>query len=159
MISIIAAIGKNNELGKNNSLIWKLPNDLKFFKDITTNNIIVMGYNTFVSLGRVLPNRTHIVLGQNVIVPEGVILYNTLEELLNYIKDKDVFIIGGAMMYKTFIDLADKLYLTEIDASSDADVYFPTFNKNNYKKTIIKNNSDNSINYQHVLYERIKNER
>ena len=155
MISIIAAIGKNNELGLNNDLIWHLPNDLKYFKEKTMNQTIVMGYNTFVSLGRVLPNRKHVVLTfEKVRLPLDVIQFNNLEDLNNYIKDKDVFIIGGASMYKQFIDKADKLYLTEIDDTHEADIYFPNFDKNLFNKKIIGTNSDNGINYTFTLYER-----
>lgn len=155
MISIIAAIGKNNELGLNNDLIWHLPNDLKYFKEKTMNQTIVMGYNTFVSLGRVLPNRKHVVLTfEKVRLPLDVIQFNNLEDLNNYIKDKDVFIIGGASMYKQFIDKADRLYLTEIDDTHEADVYFPNFDKNLFDKKILGTNSDNGINYTFTLYER-----
>ncbi len=155
MISIIAAIGKNNELGLNNDLIWHLPNDLKFFKEKTLNQNIVMGYNTFVSLGRVLPSRKHIVLSfEKVRLPLEVIQFNNLEDLNNYIKDKDVFIIGGASMYKQFIDKADRLYLTEIDDTHKADVYFPNFDKSLFDKKILGTNSDNGINYTFTLYER-----
>lgn len=155
MISIIAAIGKNNELGLNNDLIWHLPNDLKFFKEKTLNQNIVMGYNTFVSLGRVLPSRKHIVLSfKKVRLPLEVIQFNNLEDLNNYIKDKDVFIIGGASMYKQFIDKADRLYLTEIDNTHKADVYFPNFDKSLFDKKILGTNSDNGINYTFTLYER-----
>lgn len=155
MISIIAAIGKNNELGLNNDLIWHLPNDLKFFKEKTLNQNIVMGYNTFVSLGRVLPSRKHIVLSfEKVRLPLEVIQFNNLEDLNNYIKDKDVFIIGGASMYKQFIDKADRLYLTEIDNTHKADVYFPNFDKSLFDKKILGTNSDNGINYTFTLYER-----
>ncbi len=155
MISIIAAIGKNNELGLNNDLIWHLPNDLKFFKEKTLNQNIVMGYNTFVSLGRVLPSRKHIVLSfEKVRLPLEVIQFNNLEDLNNYIKDKDVFIIGGASMYKQFIDKADRLYLTEIDNTHKADVYFPNFDKSLFDKKILGTSSDNGINYTFTLYER-----
>ena len=155
MISIIAAIGKNNELGLNNDLIWHLPNDLKYFKEKTMNQTIVMGYNTFVSLGRILPNRKHVVLSlEKVRLPLDVVQFNNLEDLNNYIKDKDVFIIGGASMYKQFIDKADRLYLTEIDDTHEADVYFPKFDKNLFDKRILGTNSDNGINYTFTLYER-----
>ena len=157
MISIIAAIGKNNELGKNNNLIWHLPNDLKFFKETTINQTIVMGHNTFVSLGRVLPKRTHIVLSHSKRdLPDEVIQFTNLDDLNNYIKDKDVFIIGGSSLYEQFINKADRLYLTEISATSKADVYFPKFDKSKYNKTILGENSDNGINYRHVLYEKKK---
>ena len=156
MITIIAAVGKNLELGKNNDLIWNLPNDLQFFKEKTLNGIIVMGSKTFFSLPKMLPNRFHIVLdNEGNIYPEGVLVFSNLDDLLEYIKDKDVWIIGGASVYKIFIDLADKMYLTEIDAEAEADVYFPEFDKLNWNKEIVGSNSDGSINYKHVLYERV----
>lgn len=155
MISLIAVVGKNNELGKNNDLIWHLPNDLKFFKEQTINRIVVMGYNTFISLGRPLPNRINVVLSSTKVdLPEGVLQFNNLEDLNDYIRDKDVFIIGGASLYKQFIDQAKRIYLTEVEATSDADVYFPKFVKTKYKKTVLGQNSDNNIDYTHVLYER-----
>lgn len=157
MISIIAAVGKNLELGKNNDLIWRLPNDLKFFKEKTNGKTIIMGYNTFLSLGRVLPNRKHIVISfDEVTLPKDVILVHSIEESLKYVHE-ETFIIGGASIYKQFIDLADKIYLTEINASSQADVYFPNFDKTKYKKQIIASNSDNGITYDHVLYEKNEN--
>lgn len=155
MISIIAAIGQNNELGKDNHLLWDLKEDLKFFKETTMNQIIVMGYNTFLSLGRVLPHRTHIILSfQDRDVPSEVLLFHSVEEVLSYIKDKDVFVIGGASIYKQFIDKAERLYLTEIQDSKDADVFFPDFDKKQYTRTLLKSKQENGIDYDHVLYER-----
>ena len=157
MINIIAAVGKNNELGLNNHLLWHLPKDLKFFKEKTNNHIIVMGYNTFVSLGRLLPNRTHVVLSynHNDFVDE-VIHFSDYNELLKFIKNKDVFIIGGASIYKLFIDIADNIYLTEINDSKECDVYFPNFDKNLYDKEILGQENDNGIFYQFTLYKRRK---
>ena len=157
MFSIIAAVGKNNELGKNNTLIWHLPKDLKFFKEKTMNKKIIMGSNTYDSLPRLLPNRHHIVLSFTTDYPSEVEVFNNLEDLLNKYKDstEEIFIIGGASIYKLFIDLANKLYLTEIDAEcKDADVYFPNFNKNEYDKEILAENEDNGICYKHILYKR-----
>lgn len=157
MISIIAAIGKNNELGKDNNLIWHLPNDLKFFKEMTFGKTILMGRKTFNSLPKLLPGRTHIVLSTSNLNIEGIIQFTNIEDALDYIKDIDeVFIIGGASIYKEFLPYTNKLYLTEIDATSDADVYFPIFDKSKYKRSVIKSNADNGIKYEHVLYERLK---
>ena len=154
MISLIAAIGKNNELGKNNQLIWHLPNDLKFFKEITLNKTIVMGRKTFESIGRPLPKRKNIVLSSN-FKHENTEVYNNISDLLDKYKNEELFIIGGANIYNQFIDIADKIYLTEIDEIANADTYFPAFDKTRYKKTTIKENSDNGICYKHVLYEKI----
>ncbi len=157
--TLIAAIGKNNELGRDNELIWHLPNDLKFFKEKTTGNNILMGRKTFESLGRILPNRHHIVLSSSNDFDVQVEVFNTLDNLLNkYNKIKEeVFIIGGASMYKTFINLSNKMYLTEIDSScEDADTFFPQFNKDEWNREELSSNSDNGINYKHVLYKRKK---
>lgn len=155
MIAIIAAVGENLELGLNNKLLWHLPNDLKFFKEKTTGKIIIMGYNTFLSLGRPLPNRQNIVLSrQDRTLPDNVLLFHSIEEVLGYIKDEDVFVIGGAQIYEQFLPLAHELYLTEIKANSLADAYFPNFDKTSYEKEILATNSDNDINYQHVLYKK-----
>ena len=155
--SIIAAIGKNNELGKNNDLIWHLPGDLKFFKETTTGKTIIMGRRTFESLPRMLPNRHHIVISSSNDFPEEVEVFNSLESLLEKYKDikDELFVIGGASIYKLFLDYADKLYLTEIDAEcKDAEAYFPKFNKSDFNREELLENEDNGIKYKHVLYKR-----
>ena len=156
-INLIAAIGKNNELGKDNDLIWRLKADMKFFKETTMGHPIVMGRKTFESLPKVLPGRKNIVLSSNEIQNNEIELYKSIKEfLLNY-KDYDgeVYIIGGASIYKAFIDMASKLYLTEIEAEEkEADVYFPNFNKEKYNKEIISDLEENSIKFKHVLYKR-----
>lgn len=159
-ISIIAAIGENLELGKNNDLIWQLPNDLKYFKEVTKGKMVVMGKNTYKSLPKILPNRTNVVLtfpSDLEQFPEDVKVFHSIEEFLQANKDykEEIFIIGGASIYKQFIGLADNIYLTEINASdSDAEVYFPEFDKALYDKEIVGNNTDNGINYQFVIYRR-----
>ena len=156
-ITIIAAIGKNNELGYKNDLIWHLPNDLKFFKEKTTGKTIVMGYNTFLSLPRLLPNRKHIVLSEKKIDNEEVTTVNNLDDLIKLIKsiDEEVFIIGGASVYAQFANIADKMYLTEVDNEFDlADVYFPEINKIEWNITEIGSNEDNNIKYKHMEYRR-----
>lgn len=159
-ISIIAAIGENNELGKNNDLIWHLPNDLKFFKSVTTGKTVLMGRNTFWSLPKVLPNRTNIVItDMDEDYPKEVIIYNSIEAFLEDYKntEEEVFIIGGASIYSQFINIADKIYLTEVAATcDDAQVYFPQFDKEQYEKDIVGQNEDNGISYKHVLYKRRK---
>lgn len=156
-ITIIAAIGKNNELGYKNDLIWHLPNDLKFFKEKTTGKTIVMGYNTFLSLPRLLPNRKHIVLSSIKIDNEEVTTIDNLEDLIKFIKeiDEEVFIIGGASVYAQFAKIADKMYLTEVENEFDlADVYFPEINKEEWNITEIGSNEDNNIKYKHMEYRR-----
>ena len=154
-LSMIAAVGKGNELGKNNELIWNIPNDLKFFKEKTIGKTVVMGANTFYSIGKPLPKRTNIVIThQNI---DKVLIYRSIREFLIDYKNKteEVFIIGGASIYKEFIDYASKLYLTEIDASDkEADTYFPEFNKQLYEKIILDKNEENGIKYTHTMYKK-----
>ncbi len=156
MYTIIAAIGKNRELGRDNKLLWSLKGDLKFFKEKTTNHTIIMGRKTFESLGRLLPNRKHVVISSSNNFPEEVDVYNNIESLLSYYKDtsEELFIIGGAKIYSEFIDYATKMYLTLVDGEFDADVYFPMFDESVWIKTVLSENEENGLKYKHVLYEK-----
>lgn len=150
MINIIAAIGKNNELGKDNKLIFNIPEDLKYFKETTINKTVVMGRKTYESIGKALPNRKNIVLTRKNIELEDAFVCNDYEDILSL--DEDVFIIGGESIYKIFLPYANNLYLTEIDEEADADSYFPKFNKDLYDKEIIKDSSLNDLKYKFVIY-------
>ena len=155
--TIIAAIGKNRELGKDNGLIWHLPNDLKFFKEVTNHHAIIMGRKTFESLPRMLPNRKHIVLTSSENLPNEVEVYKELKQILESYRDsqEEIFIIGGASIYSQFLEHSDKMYLTEIDAEDkSADVFFPEFNREDYTSELIKENEDNGIKYKHMVYRR-----
>lgn len=157
---LIGAIGKYGELGKNNELIWYIPDDMKFFKETTINHTIVMGYNTFVSLPKLLVKRKHIVLThRDIELPEEVTIFRDKESVLNYAKehDEEIFIIGGASIYKQFIDEANKLVLTEIDdICEQADAYFPKFDKNDWNREILREKEYKSLSYRHVVYSRKK---
>lgn len=155
-ITIIAAVGKNYELGKDNKLIWQLPEDLKFFKEQTLNKPIVMGKNTLDSLPKLLPNRLHLVLThQNIEENEQLKVFHTKEKLLEYINDlEEVMIIGGAKIYEEFIEYATKIILTEIDQEYDADVYFPKFNKDEWYTTELSTHIQDGVKYKHILYEK-----
>ena len=164
MIKMIAAVGKNLELGKKGNLIWHLPNDLKFFKLQTGKSPVAMGSVTFNSLPRLLPKRHHIIISYddnfNKDVSDCTVVYNK-EDFLKIIEEigneEDVFIIGGASIYKMCIDLAEEIYLTEVEEEdADADVYFPKFDKTKYTRTVLSENSDENIHYIHVLYKKIK---
>ena len=158
-ISMIACVGKNLELGKNNDLIWHLPNDLKYFRKVTSGKTVIMGRRTFDSLPGILPKRRNIVLQQpSEKLINGVEIFNDIPSILENVRDEDeTFIIGGASIYKQFLPYADKLYLTEVDAEClDADVYFPQFDKSLYQKEIIASEEDNNLKYQYVLYKKIK---
>ena len=156
-ITLIAAIGRNRELGYKNDLIWKIPEDLKFFRDNTMGKYIVMGINTLNSLPKLLPGRKHIVLThREVNLDSSVIVLHSLEELLSYIKllEEEVIIIGGASLYGQMIEYADKMLLTEIDSESIADAYFPEIIYDEWDREILSDNSYNDIKYKHVLYKR-----
>ena len=160
MIKIIAAVGKNMELGKNNGLIWHLPGDLKFFKEQTKGCTVVMGKNTFNSLPKMLPERKHLILTDDNNLNKDIgdsELFFDFESLYKRVKElscnQDVYIIGGASVYKQFIDIADVIILTEVDAScEDADVYFPLFDKTKYDFDMFGHGKDNGIYYFHVAY-------
>lgn len=138
MISIIGAVGKNNEIGKDNKLLWNLPADLKHFKEITTGHPVIMGQKTFQSIGKPLPNRRNIVLTlDNNYKENDIEIFHSIEELENNLKNEkdEIFIIGGGTIYNLFIDKADKLYITHVDASfPDADTFFPKIDKDKWQK-------------------------
>ena len=129
MITIIAAIGNNNELGKGNDLIWHLPADLKRFKKRTTGHAIIMGRNTFESIGKPLPNRRSIIITRNTSYQkEGCEIVHSLEEAIELIaSQEDAFIIGGAQIYKEAMEknVVDQLDITKVHQDFDADVFFP----------------------------------
>ncbi|WP_395050082.1 dihydrofolate reductase [Flavobacterium sp.] len=127
MIIIIAAVAENNALGKNNDLLWHLPNDFKRFKEITSGHHIIMGRKTFESFPKPLPNRTHIIISrQKDYHPEGCIVMENLEKAIAICpKNEDSFIIGGGEIYTQSIPLADQLDITRVHHSFEADVYFP----------------------------------
>jgi dihydrofolate reductase len=137
-ISMISALAKNRAIGKRNALPWYLPADLKHFKALTTGKTIVMGLNTFKSVGeRPLPNRKNIVLtdNKNYQAPEGVVLAHSIDEVLQMTKDDgEVMISGGAMVYQQFLPLADTLYLTYIHRDFDGDIFFPEFSMDEWKE-------------------------
>ena len=156
-LNIIAAIGKNNELGKNNDLIWKISEDLKFFKQKTMGKYIIMGRKTFESLPNLLKGRRHIVLTRNEEIIPGAAVYNNVQEIVDKFQTKEAYIIGGASIYEEFIEYAAKMYLTFIDAEcKEADVFFPKFNEDDFIKEILDEKHDEKldINYKHVLYKR-----
>ena len=161
MIAIIAAIDKNNALGFKNKLLFYLPDDLKRFKALTTGHTVVMGRKTFDSLPKgALPNRRNIVLSRSTkLVLPGAEVYPSLEEALKHCaEDEEIFIMGGASVYRQAMPLADKLFLTEIDAeAAEADVYFPIVDKETWheiKRDIRRADDRHPCDYAFVDYER-----
>lgn len=156
-LALIAAVGKNRELGKNNQLIWRIHEDMKFFKQVTVGHTIVMGRKTFLSLPCILPQRKHIVLtSQDIDIP-GVMVMHHKDEVLQYanLQTDDVIVIGGGKIYQLFLDDVVKMYLTEInDECMDADVFFPYFNSIQWDRKVLNTGEEDGIEFQHVQYVR-----
>ncbi|WP_075344236.1 dihydrofolate reductase [Tenacibaculum agarivorans] len=158
MIVIIAAIGKENELGKDNDLIWHLPADLKRFKKVTSGHHIIMGRNTFESIGKPLPNRTSIIITRNNnYFQDGCLIANSLEQAIELTNGNDAFIIGGAQIYKEALakGLADRLDITLVHQSFDADVFFPEIDQSIWKEVAREDciaDEKNKYDYSFVSY-------
>jgi dihydrofolate reductase len=129
-ISIIVAFANNRVIGKDNQLIWYLPNDLKHFKAITSGHPVIMGRKTFDSIGRLLPNRKNIIITRNAEYQvEGAHVFNSLEEAINSCdQGEEIFIIGGSEIYGQALALAHKIYLTELLHDFEGDAFFPEIN-------------------------------
>ncbi len=163
MISLIAAIGKNNELGKGNTLLWIFPNDQKHFREITSGHKVIMGRKTFESIGRPLPKRRNVVITRDKkYTRAGVEVAHSLEEVLKLVKvgpSQEVFIIGGAEIYKQSMKFVDRLYITHVNAEDKkADVFFPeiipiVWNKISHEEH--KKDDKNPFSYTFSTYERL----
>ena len=162
MLSIIVAKAKNNIIGKNNELVWHLPEDLKHFKELTTGHTIIMGRKTYESLGKPLSNRKHIIFSQNPdfkVHEENVQVVHSLLEIQDLIEGKEeAFVIGGAMIYNFLMPYVKKMYVTEIKQEFDGDAFFPIIDSEEWKETSrttgIKN-EENNLDYDFVTYEKI----
>ena len=163
MISLIAAIGKNNELGKGNTLLWKLPADMQHFVKITSLHTVIMGRKTFESIGRPLPNRKNIIITRDADYKQaGVVVTHSLSEALDKAgnDNEEVFIIGGAEIYKQTMSIADKLYITHIEAEdSGADSFFPeiipiVWNEVSHEEH--KEDKKNLFNYTFSIYDKFQ---
>lgn len=163
MLSIIVAKGKNNIIGKDNKMIWHLPEDLKHFKNLTTEHTIIMGRKTFESLGKPLPNRKHIIFSQNPdfkVNAENVEVVHSLLQIQDLIEGKEeAFVIGGAMIYNLLMPYVKKMYVTEIEKDFDGDTFFPVIDGEVWKEISREKgikNEENNLDYYFVTYERIK---
>lgn len=156
-IEMIAAVGKNRELGKNNELIWHFKEDMQFFKKTTMGAAVIMGRKTFESLPKALPNRRNIVISSNSnYQAEGAQVVDSIEKAIQLTENEKSFIIGGESIYKAFLPYADTVYLTEIEADCpDAEAYFPEFNKNEYTREVLGKSSENDIAFSFVKYSKI----
>ena len=156
MISLIVAYARNQVIGKNGVMPWHLPADLRHVKELTTGKTIVMGRKTFESLGRPLPNRRNVVLTRNRnFHPEGVEVVHTKQEVLDL---GEVIIFGGAEIYRQFLDVADRLYITEIDLEAEGDTFFPQWDREAFALVDKREGTvDEKNRYPHVfcVYERV----
>jgi dihydrofolate reductase len=140
IVSAVVAISLNHAIGKNNELLWHLPADLKHFKQITTGHTIIMGRKTYDSIGKALPNRRNIIITRktDLQIP-GVEVTNSIEEALGLCaQEREVFIIGGAEIYKSALARTNRIYLTTVQATYDADAYFPEIDRNEWEETEIE---------------------
>jgi len=135
MLTIIAAAAENNALGKDNTLVWHLPDDFKRFKKLTSGHHIIMGRKTFDSFPKLLPNRTHVVITRkDNFRKEGVVVVNSLERAIELsADDPQPFVIGGGEIYKMAMKLADKIELTRVHGTFEADTFFPEIDKHQWK--------------------------
>jgi len=135
MITLIAAVAENNALGKDNQLLWHLPDDFKRFKTVTSGHYIIMGRKTFESFPKPLPNRTHVIITrQKDYQQDGCIVVDSFQNAISVCpKDEEIFIIGGGEIYKQSIAIADKLDITKVHHSFEADTFFPEIDTVNWK--------------------------
>ncbi|MDD5242058.1 MAG: dihydrofolate reductase [Sulfuricella sp.] len=156
-LSIIAAMAKNRVIGINNTLPWRLPEDLKHFKALTIGHHILMGRKTFDSLGKPLPGRTSVVItrSRSLQVP-GCIVVNSIKEAIAACnQDDEIFIIGGAELYLQALDVADRIYLTEIQAEAEGDAWFPEFDRELWHESERSPcKSGSGLGYDFVIYDK-----
>ena len=165
MIKSIVCVAKDWGIGKANGLLFNLPSDMKFFRETTKHNIVVMGYSTYLSLPkRPLPNRINIILwdqATNLDCLEGCITFNKFDTLLNFIKilakEYDIYVSGGASIYKLFLPYYDEILVTYVDAiDPEATAFFPNLDKNTlyYIDRILGRGCDNGLNYEFRIYQK-----
>ena len=159
---MISAVAENRVIGNKNALPWHMPADFKYFKETTLNKTIVMGLNTFKSISeKALPDRKNIILNNdpNYIPPEGCFVAHSINELMEMVKDEpEVMICGGASVYKQFLPLAQRLYITQVHANPEGDTYFPEINPSEWKevkRTDYKADEKNVYDYSFVVLEKI----
>ena len=163
MLSIIVAKAKNNVIGKDNKLLWHIPDDLRRFRKLTENHTIIMGRKTFESLENVLPNRKHIVFSQNPdfkVNDQNVEVVHSMLQIQEYIEsNEEAFVIGGAIIYNLLMPYVTKLYVTEVDKDFDGDAFFPRVNEEKWKEISREKgpkDAENNFDYEYITYEKNK---
>ncbi len=159
MLSIVVAIGKNRAIGRDNQLLWHLPEDLKNFKKLTMGSVMIMGRKTFESIGRPLPGRKTIVISRNKdLIIDGAQITSSLADAIALARSlesgKEIFIVGGGEIYRQALDLCDRIYLSEVDLSPEADTFFPEFNGYNLVSTETHKADGNFPAWSYQIWER-----
>ena len=160
MLALIVAKAANDVIGNDNKLIWHLPKDLKFFKEKTTGHVIIMGRKTFESLPFLLPHREHWVITKNAAfsAPEGVKVFTSPEEAAQAAAQLEAaYVIGGAQIYKAFMPLVDRMYVTEIDHEFEGDAFFPPIDESQFVRTHVEEgqvDEKHPYPFRFVTYER-----
>ncbi|WP_185871250.1 dihydrofolate reductase [Blattabacterium cuenoti] len=160
-IIIVASVSKNRFIGKNNKLMWHLPNDLKRFKTLTVGETIIMGRKTFDSIGKILPNRENIILTKNTIgfFKKKIKTISSIKEIMDFTYDR-IFIIGGEKVYRSMIDKADIIELTLVHKKFNGDAKFPIINRKNWIKVhefFYEKDEDHLYNYSFIRFEKKNN--
>ena len=161
IVSMIAAMGKNRVIGKDNQMMWHLPLEFKYFKDTTMGHCLITGRKNFEAQGRPLPGRTNIIVTRSKdLTLDGCVVVNSIEEALEHAKsigETEAFITGGGQIYSQGLKYADRIYLTEVDFESDGEVYFPEFSENDFEKKLVHSmdvGEKNSLAWKAYLYEK-----
>lgn len=157
-ISLISALAQNRTIGIDNTLPWRLPEDLRHFKALTLGHHILMGRKTYESIGKPLPGRTTVIITRgNYAAPEGVKIAHSLQEAIAICgADEEIFFVGGAQLYAQALPLADRLYLTEIQAEVEGDAWFPDYDRAQWREISRDRRSDEAagLEYHFVVYDR-----
>lgn len=161
LISLIAAVAENGVIGQDNELVWRLPDDFKYFKQTTSHHPVLMGRKTFESLGKPLLNRLNVVITRNPdYQPEGVVVVDSLEKAVGEARETGIdeaFVIGGAEIYRQALSSADRLYLTEVKASYEGDARFPDFDKTAWREVSRRHHAideRHAVAFDFVIWER-----
>lgn len=158
IVTIVVAISQNHVIGKDNKLLWHLPNDLKHFKNITTGHTVIMGRKTYDSVGKPLPKRRNIIVTRQAITIEGCEVVNAIESALALcVGEDEVFIVGGAEIYKLAMQLTNRIYLTIIHQSFEGDTFFPEIDESEWKPVYREDHQPdekNNLAYSFITYEK-----
>ena len=155
-LTIIACVGKNRGIGKDNELIYHFKEDMKFFKEHTMGKKMIMGRKTLESLPKLLPGRTHLVLTHSKIDNPEITTFSSIEEFLDYANknDEEIMVIGGARIYSELYPYSNKMLLTEVDDEKEADAFFPEYSKDEWDSEVLSEHTGSGIKYKHLQYKR-----